>query len=60
VNSKSRRNSLKHSVVAGGQVGHAPQGAGFGGTSAYFRSHLKRVLSRNLDQWMLKIVYFFG
>jgi len=37
----SCKNSLKHSGVAGGKWGHAPQGAGFGGVSSHFCSHLK-------------------
>jgi len=41
VNSKSCRNSLKHSDVAGGKWGHAPRGAGLGGASVHFCSHLK-------------------
>jgi len=58
VNSKSYRNRLKHSGVAGGKWKHAPRGTGLGGASAHFCSHLKRILSRNLDQRMLKNAYF--
>jgi len=40
-----------------GNGGHAPRGAGLEGASAHF---LQQILSRNLDQSMLKNEYFFG
>jgi len=38
--------------------GHAPRGAGFEGESTHTFNHLKRVLSRNLDQNGPKNAYF--
>jgi len=41
VTSKSCRNSLKHSGIAGGKWGHALQGVGLGGASAHFLQSFK-------------------
>jgi len=51
--------SLGSGVARGGKWRHAPWDAGFGGAPAHFlQSFYKHVLSRNLDQSMLKNTYF--
>jgi len=61
---KGNRSILRQTFLQwrskGRQVEHAPCGTSLGAQQYTFCSHFKRVLSRNLDQSMLKNAYFMG